>query len=154
MAMTENDKIVKYGVIVCHVQSRTESDAEPYKIRLKDGIHHCNCKGWIFSKEVPKSCKHIKAFLKENGKTQKVAELNELQIVEKCLKTAGLYDIIRQAFVRDIPVRNTAQSLAESNQFRLHLARLAQALLPHFNGQAGMEAISISTDIRLIYLED
>ena len=154
MAMTENDKIAKYGVVVQLVASRTKPDKKPYEIRKKDGVYACNCTGWVFSKEIPKGCKHIKCYLDSGNLQQKAIQLTELQIVEKCLKTAGLYDILRQAFVRDIPDRNTTQSLAESNSFKLHLARLAQALLPHFNGKAEMEAISVSTDIRLIYLED
>jgi hypothetical protein len=143
MAMTENDKIAKYGVVVCHVASNTDRTAEPYKIRLKDGIHHCNCKGWIFSKEVPKSCKHIKAYLKENGKTQKVVELTELQITEKCLKTAGCYDPIKE-------------SCPTSEAFQHKLARLAQALLPYFGGNRPEEEMTNGhpEDIRTIYLDD
>jgi hypothetical protein len=143
MAMTENDKIAKYGVVVCHVQSRTDPGEEPYKIRLKDGIHHCNCKGWIFSKEVPKSCKHIKAYLAENGKTQKVAELTDVQIVEKCLRTAGCYEPIKVA--------------CESSQALQHkLLRLAQALTPYF-GSTGpaldTAALPAEGVIRTIYLD-
>ncbi|MFA5767308.1 MAG: hypothetical protein WC919_05270 [Candidatus Paceibacterota bacterium] len=143
MAMTENDKIAKYGVVVCHVQSRTDPGEEPYKIRLKDGIHHCNCKGWIFSKEVPKSCKHIKAYLAEKGKTQKVAEVTEQEIVEKCLRTAGCYDPIKD-------------SCADSRALHHKLARLAQALLPYFGGNGPVEATSsrpMVEEIRTIYLD-
>jgi hypothetical protein len=142
MAMTENDKIAKYGVVVCHVQSRTTPGEEPYKIRLKDGIHHCNCKGYVFSKEVPKSCKHIKAYLAENGKTQKTVELTEVQITEKCLRTAGCYDPIRMSCV--------------SNEAMQHkLARLAQALLPYFGGNGPEEDLPMAKPgiIRTIYLD-
>ncbi|MFA5379340.1 MAG: hypothetical protein WC455_26525 [Dehalococcoidia bacterium] len=142
MAMTENDKIVKYGVVVCHVASNTDRTAIPYKIRLKDGIHHCDCKGYIFSKEVPKSCKHIKAYLKENGKTQQVAELTELQITEKCLHSAGCYD----------PIRSSCES---QEAFKHKLARLAQALLPYFggNGPATESPIFNPDIVRTIYLD-
>jgi hypothetical protein len=142
MAMTENDKIVKYGVVVCHVASHTSPGEEPYKIRLKDGIHHCNCKGFVFSKEVPKSCKHIKRYLQEAGKTQKVVELTELQITEKCLRTAGCYEPIERS--------------CESRQaFQHKLARLAQALLPYFGGNGPVEERSTNSgDIRTIFLED
>lgn len=139
MAMTENDKITKYGPVVCHVQSRTEPGEEPYKIRLKDGIHHCNCKGWIFSKEVPKSCKHIKAYLAEKGKTQKVVEQTELQITEKCLRTAGCYEPIKD-------------SCPTTEAFNHKLARLAQALLPYFGGNGPVEETR-SDDIRTIFLD-
>jgi hypothetical protein len=140
MAMTENDKIAKYGVVVCHVQSRTDPGEEPYKIRLKDGIHHCNCKGWIFSKEVPKSCKHIKAYLAEKGKTQQVAELTEIQITEKCLRTAGCYE----------PIRN---SCADSKAFQHKLTRLAQALLPYLGGGGPVEEVGGDEIVRTIYLD-
>jgi len=142
MAMTENDKIQKYGVVVCHVQSRTDPGEEPYKIRLNDGIHHCNCKGWIFSKEVPKSCKHIKAYLAENGKTQKTIELTEVQIIEKCLRTSGCYDPIKASCVS-----------GEAMQHKL--ARLAQALLPYFGGNGPEEDLPVAKPgiIRTIYLD-
>ena len=142
MAMTENDKIVKYGVVVCHVQSRTDPGEEPYKIRLKDGIHHCNCKGWIFSKEVPKSCKHIKAYLAENGKQQKVVALTEIQITEKCLRTAGCYD----------PIKASCGGSHEAFQHKL--ARLAQAFLPYLGGNGPIEESSSGSaveEIRTIY---
>jgi hypothetical protein len=141
MAMTENDKIAKYGPVVCHVASHTTPGDEPYKIRLKDGIHHCNCKGWIFSKEVPKSCKHIKAYLAANGKTQKVVQLTEIQIAEKCLRSAGCYD----------PIKN---SCASTEAFQHKLARLAQELLPYFGGNGPVDNLAAANDdIRVIYLD-
>jgi len=144
MAMTENDKIAKYGVVVCHVQSRTDPGEEPYKIRLKDGIHHCNCKGWIFSKEVPKSCKHIRAYLAENGKTQKVAELSDVEIVEKCLRTAGCYN----------PLKDSCRG--DSTVLQHKLKRLAQALTPYFGGNGPvLDTAAIPTEgvVRTIYLD-
>jgi hypothetical protein len=140
MAMTENDKIQKYGVVVCHVVSHTNPDEEPYKIRLKDGVYHCNCRGWVFSKEVPKSCKHIRAFLAEKGKTQQVAELTEIQITEKCLRTAGCYEPIKA-------------SCADSKAFQHKLTRLAQALLPYYLGSGPVEEARGDEIVRTIYLD-
>ena len=145
--MTENDKIQKYGVVVCHVASHTDPGEEPYKIRLKEGIHHCNCKGWIFSKEVPKCCKHIKAYLREKGTTQKVVELSEIQITEKCLRTAGCYDSIKDS-CQPSPGQTAQQALQHK------LARLAQALLPYFGGNSPVEVTAAMPDtIRTIYLD-
>ncbi|MFA5766469.1 MAG: hypothetical protein WC919_00910 [Candidatus Paceibacterota bacterium] len=141
MAMTENDKIQKYGPVVFRFASR--SSGEEYLIRLKEGIHHCNCKGFIFSKEVPKSCKHIKAYFVENGKTQKVAELTDVQIVEKCLRTAGCYD----------PIKASCES---SQAFQHKLLRLAQAFTPYFGGTGpalDTTALPEVGVIRTIYLD-
>jgi hypothetical protein len=149
MAMTENDKIAKYGVVVCHVASHTERDAEPYKIRLKDGIHHCNCKGWVFSKDVPKTCKHIKAYLADKGKTQKVAELSDVQIVEKCLRTAGCYEPIKDS------CRVPLAGMSLEATFQHKLARLVQALMPYFGGNGPIEDTASTAEpvIRTIYLD-
>ena len=141
--MTENDKIARYGVVVCHVASHTHRDKEPYQIRFKEGIHTCNCTGFVMSKEVPKSCKHIKAFLQQGGMTQKTVELTEIQITEKCLRTAGCYDPIRV-------------SCDGSMAFQHKLARLAQALLPYFGGNGPASSLPDSTApeiVRTIYLD-
>lgn len=137
MAMSENDKIKKYGPVVCHVKSRESGDE--YQIRLKDGVHHCNCRGFIFSKEVPKSCKHIKAFLEQNGTRQKAAELTEVQITERCLRTAGMYDTLKE-------------NCKDAFGFQHQLSRLAQALTPYFGGSGPVESAA-SDDIRVIFFD-
>ena len=142
MAMTENDKIAKYGPVVQLVASHSRPGEEPHQIRLKDGIHSCDCKGFIFSKAVPKICKHIECYLKQANVKQKVVELTELQIVEKCLKTAGCYD----------PIKASCDGLGPES-FRHKLARLAQAFLPYLGGNGPLEEIT-SSDIRTIYLDD
>jgi len=143
--MTENDKIAKYGPIVCHVTSHNEPD-KTYAVRLKDGIHQCSCKGWIFSKEVPKSCKHIKAYLADNSKVQKVAESTDMQIVEKCLRTAGCYD----------PIKNSCErAVNPSWELKHKLARLTQALMPYLGGEKPVleSAVAEKGIIRTIYLD-
>jgi len=142
MAKTENEKIAQYGPVVQLVASRTTPGKKPYEIRLKDGVYACNCTAWIFSKIVPKDCKHLKYYFSVLQRVQKVVQLTELQIVSKCMKTAGLYDVVRS-------VSQTEEA------FQHKLARLAQALLPYFGG-AGEPAESVSGcgDVRLIYLED
>jgi hypothetical protein len=146
--MTENDKIARYGAIVQLVGSRTKPDKTPYEVRLKDGIHSCNCTGFVMSKEVPKSCKHIKGYLVEKGKTQKVAELTEVQIVEKCLRTAGCYDPIKDS------VRVALTGMTLEATFKHKLERLAQALLPYFGGNGPVEnTFSSEPVVRTIYLD-
>ena len=138
--MTENDKIARYGAIVQLVGSHTKPDKVPYEVRLKEGVHSCNCTAFVMSKEVPKSCKHIKAYLVEKGKTQKVVELTEIQVTEKCLRTAGCYDTIKDSCI-------------SPQAFQHKLARLAQALLPYFGGNGPVEEAAASNDIRTIYLD-
>lgn len=144
--MTENDKIARYGVIVCHVGSHTKPEKTPYEIRLKDGIHTCNCTGFVMSKEVPKSCKHIKEFLRQGGVKQKAVELTELQITEKCLRTAGCYDPIKES------IRTPLAGMSLEATFQHKIARLAQALLPYFGGNGPIEE-NRSDDIRTIFLD-
>jgi len=143
MAKTENEKIAQYGPIVQMVASRTTPGKKPYEIRLKDGVYACNCTAWIFSKAVPKDCKHLNFYFSVMDRTQKAVQLTELQIVSKCMKTAGLYDVVRMA------------SLTEQ-AFQHKLSRLAQALLPWLGGPGEPEAAVAngSGDVRLIYLED
>jgi hypothetical protein len=142
--MTENDKIARYGAIVQLVGSRSKPDQKPYEVRFKDGVHSCNCTGFVMSKEVPKSCKHIKAYLVEKGKTQKAVELTEIQITEKCLRTAGCYD----------PLKESCISL---QAFQHKVARLALALMPYLGGQ-NPDAVASNEcsgdDVRLITLDD
>jgi hypothetical protein len=142
MAKTENEKIAQYGPVVQLVASRTTPGKKPYEIRLKEGVYACNCTAWVFSKEVPKSCKHLRYYFSVMSQTQKAVQLTELQIVSKCLKTSGLYDLIRMA-------SQTEQA------FQHKMARLAQALLPYFGGAGEpVECMSSNSDVRLIYLED
>lgn len=46
--------------------STVSSDSRPaeYKIRrrLADGVLHCECMAYVFSKASPKSCKHLEAY--------------------------------------------------------------------------------------------
>lgn len=36
---------------------------ETYDISIRDGIYKCACMAWVFSKETPKTCKHLKTYL-------------------------------------------------------------------------------------------
>lgn len=139
--MTENDKIAKYGVVVQLVMSHSKPDEGAHAIRMKDGVYACDCKGWVFSKSVPKTCKHIDFYLKQAKVSQKVVELTEIQITEKCLKTAGCYDAVKN----DCPTLEA---------FQHKLARLAQALLPYFGGNGPALAMDTTNDIRTIWLDD
>jgi hypothetical protein len=52
----------KSYTVLAEVQSKSTGDT--YQIRRGgDDVTYCNCKGWIFSKSVPKSCKHLRAYL-------------------------------------------------------------------------------------------
>ena len=79
-----------------------------------------------------------------SGKQQKVVALTEIQITEKCLRTAGCYD----------PIKASCGGSHEAFQHKL--ARLAQAFLPYLGGNGPIEESSSGSaveEIRTIYLD-
>ena len=61
--MTEESKELKYGPVVARVTSKSSPD-KVYEVRRKDRVYSCNCKGWIFSKDQPRRCRHTDAALR------------------------------------------------------------------------------------------
>jgi len=53
MAMTEADKVTRYGPVVCRMNSVSQPE-KVYEVRYLDGKYSCGCKGWIFKKR----CRH------------------------------------------------------------------------------------------------
>ncbi len=47
----------RYGPVVATVNSRSAPD-QCYQVRNKNNILSCNCKGFIFSRDRPKRCRH------------------------------------------------------------------------------------------------
>jgi len=47
----------RYGGVVLCCNSKSQPD-KVYNVRMKNGLLSCNCKGWIFNREIPKRCKH------------------------------------------------------------------------------------------------
>lgn len=56
--MTSQDKDARYGPVVLWCKSKSKPDQAPYEVRMKNGVHSCNCKSWIFNRDKPKHCRH------------------------------------------------------------------------------------------------
>jgi hypothetical protein len=57
--------MAKHSTLLATVQS--SSTGESYDIKRDDvtGATWCGCMGWRFSKDIPKSCKHVRAYLSD-----------------------------------------------------------------------------------------
>ena len=52
-----------------YVESSSE-EGKRYEIaRIPGGIIACSCMGWAFSKDAPKTCRHLRAYKAANGAT-------------------------------------------------------------------------------------
>jgi len=58
--MIQDQVEARYGPVIAVVNSRSLPE-KAYSVRSKDGVISCNCKGWIFNKEVPRRCRHVDA---------------------------------------------------------------------------------------------
>jgi len=56
----------RYGPVVLECFSRSDPDKDPYRVRCKDGLFTCNCKGWIFNRDRPKRCRHTDEAIRVN----------------------------------------------------------------------------------------
>ena len=71
--MTQFQVEAKYGPVWCVVRSSRDPN-EKYEVRRKDGVFSCRCKGWIFSKKSPRTCRHCdEARRRENEETRATA---------------------------------------------------------------------------------
>lgn len=139
MAMTENDKIAKYGPIVSFVGSMSHKDKKPYEIRCKDGIHTCNCGGFPFSKEIPKSCKHIRFYL--GDKAQRATVAVESRIVTSLLTAAGLIGKLKD--------------LLGAAGYNRAVEMMATHLKPHLGvNPQPIANVGADDDVRLLMLDD
>ena len=49
------------SIVIGQVSSK--SGGKAHNITLgKDGVVYCDCKGWIYSKQTPKTCDHLRRF--------------------------------------------------------------------------------------------
>ena len=58
--MTSDQIEERHGPVVLECASKSKPGDKPYEVRRKAGRLSCNCKGWIFSRSVPKECKHTR----------------------------------------------------------------------------------------------
>lgn len=87
--MTEREKVAKYGDVVAVVTSRS-SPGDEYEVRHNPNTNEysCQCKGWIFSREKPKSCKHTRGLLRQFATPAKKADL----VLDKIMEVFAAYD--------------------------------------------------------------
>lgn len=97
--MTRQDRtLVKYGPVVAELVSRTDP-SKTYNVRSKDGHLSCNCKGWIFSKNLKpngdRRCKHTIAYESANGSptpiVKPVVKQKEYSLLDKLISCLPSY---------------------------------------------------------------
>lgn len=93
MAMTEADKVARYGLVVCRVNSKSDP-GKKYAVRQKEGSLSCNCKGWIFNRATPKRCRHTDAVPQGEPSGRAAMRHSARRIIDEC----GLTTLVGAAF--------------------------------------------------------
>ena len=102
------------------IRSKTDMDVE-YEIVQNSNLHlKCSCMSWVFSKETPKTCKHIADY---NGYVQQVVAKQPIRTITR---TLTIDEAIAKALTPYVATRNlkSASSVA---------AKVAQEYLKNAN---------------------
>ncbi len=163
MAMTEADKIQKYGPIVAKVNSNSDPD-KIWDVRMRGGVYNCGCKGWIFSKESPRSCRHTRA-AQGKGPISKTSSTKKTATTRPAAPTKSRWVQVIEQLFRDVPVIGrlvqrylsqqeqvlAIQAMANSLEVQLGALKAAQ-----FQAEVAIAAAEVEEEegIRLITLAE
>jgi hypothetical protein len=144
MAMTEQDKIDKYGPVVCLVRSASDPTKQR-EIRTKDGtIHTCACTGFVMDRKKAEAehrlqtCKHVNFYLKKKGEHDQRMSAGietEKTIISGMLAAVGLVGTIREAVGNRI--------------YENKLELMARHLKPHITGKDATKAATAAIEAGL-----
>ena len=157
MAMTENDKIEKYGPVVSIVQSASDPSKQR-EIRTKDGvIHTCPCTAFVMDRKKAEAagriqtCKHIEFYLKKKGERDtRLAHTCEIEkkMLSECFAAVGIVGIIRDA-VGNVAYENKLHVMAMNLKGKITgTGKTAAEAAAAVSGSCGED------DLRVLVLED
>ena len=165
MAMTENDKIEKYGPLVSQVKSGDpkKADRDPYEIRTKDGvIHSCNCTAFVMDRKKAEdagriqTCKHIEFYLKKKGERDaRLAQTCEVEkkMLSECFAAVGIVGIIRDA-VGNVAYENKLHVMAMNLKGKITGTGKTAATTAAAEAAAAVSGSCGEDDLRVLVLED
>lgn len=107
---------------VLAVMQSASNPARKYEIRQgADGVIYCCCLGWQFSREHPKSCRHLRLYHETLARSPQPTDIRQVQppTVPPCSELAG--EMVAAMLKRAQLWANTAQRTALVEELRVRL---------------------------------